>query len=137
MEELEKTFGTYTAAIGDLIDLAVKDQAAARARYEDVQTANDVTDDALDAINEAVDTEIARLQKQRDDSSGRVRGMLLLVLLLGLAGVGVAAVLVGRSITRRVGRVDSVLARVADGDLTARSGALGSDEIARIGTHLR
>ncbi|NLT56165.1 MAG: methyl-accepting chemotaxis protein [Actinomycetales bacterium] len=134
VEELEKTFGTYTAAIGDLIDLAVKDQAAARARYEDVQTANDVTDDALDAINEAVDTEIARLQKQRDDSSGRVRGMLLLVLLLGLAGVGVAAVLVGRSITRRVGRVDSVLARVADGDLTARSGALGSDEIARIGT---
>ena len=48
--DLESGFGAYTAAIQAFVDAAVADQAGTRARWEDIQSANDLGIDT-EAVN--------------------------------------------------------------------------------------
>ncbi|GGQ47773.1 hypothetical protein GCM10010166_14820 [Couchioplanes caeruleus subsp. azureus] len=122
----------YTTQLGTFVDAAVADQAAARARYADIQAANDKSDDVLSAAGEL-------LQKQLDDETAElqaaltwIRSITLVVALLGLVALLAVAVAVTRSITGPLRRLQNRLRDVAEGegDLTARLNEDGPDEIA-------
>jgi methyl-accepting chemotaxis protein len=132
--ELRELFATYTKEITAIIDGAVDDQEQARADWEKVQQANDVTDEALGTFQEEIDKDVTSLVAEIDRTGARVRTVLLTVLGLGLFLVGLATLAVQRSVIGKLQVIDSTLDRVDRGDLTARAGDLGSDEIARIGS---
>ena len=138
---------------------AVADFTAARTAYAQALTqlqarASDLTDPTLPGliqtmtqqqqtmvqalatvVTEATDSAAGSAQAAEDTYfSGRN-------LLLGLAAVGlllalVLAVVVARSVTRPVGRIQEVLGQVADGDLRVRVGAAGHDELGDVARSL-
>ncbi|ACZ22645.1 methyl-accepting chemotaxis protein [Sanguibacter keddieii DSM 10542] len=65
------------------------------------------------------------------------RLLVVVLLLVGLAGAVVAAVVSGRSTARRVGQVRDALVAIADGDLTERAVPVGEDEIGQMGRAAR
>ncbi|CAA9437796.1 MAG: Methyl-accepting chemotaxis sensor/transducer protein [uncultured Quadrisphaera sp.] len=129
-------FSAYTAAISAYVDLAVADQDAARARWEDIQAANDLTDGAVEeagaALQEAADAgeaEVAALTTRTEVLSAGVA-------LAGLALIVPGAVLTSRSITRPVGRVRAALEAMAEGDLTSTADVRSRDEIGQMAASL-
>src|SRR5690606_22256028 len=53
--EVQSTYVAYLDAISAVVDMAVQDQEAARAEWEDIQTANDITDGAVGTAKDALD----------------------------------------------------------------------------------
>jgi methyl-accepting chemotaxis protein len=87
---------------------------------------------AIQAQTAAVDAE----RRVADTAYRDARTMTVALLIIGaVLSVGLALA-VARSLVRPVRRTVEVLERVADGDLTARVGGTGSDEIAQMGAAL-
>ncbi len=130
---LRPAFVDYTAGMEDVINGAVADQQRARTRFEDIQAANDVTDEAVGGALDALDAIAVRTTDELDSGARRLRLLGLVVGLLSAALVVAVALAVRRSVLGRLSRVADVLATAAGGDLTARVDVRGRDELARMG----
>ncbi|SNT07535.1 methyl-accepting chemotaxis protein [Geodermatophilus pulveris] len=134
--ELETSFDDYTAAIGAFVDAAVADQAAARAGYEQIQAANDLTDGAVGAAEDALEVATADAEAGLVRSIDNTQTITLLVACVGMALILVISWLTTRSITRPVQRVQHALEAMADGDLTVPAGVSSRDEVGRMAAAL-
>lgn len=130
---LGPAFQDYVTGIGAYVDAAIADQASARKNWEDIQKANDATDEAVGAAIDALDARGESLAAEQDSARN------VLVWTIGVILVVCAAILVAltvmftRSIRRRVQAMDDVLAAAANGDLTVRTADRSQDEIGRMG----
>ena len=97
---LEESYGGYTDAITAFINAAIADQAGTRVLWEDIQTANDLTDGAVGAAKDAL---APRARRRRSRWTPRSPGPQLISVLVALGAllliVGVSLVTM-RSITR-------------------------------------
>jgi methyl-accepting chemotaxis protein len=97
------------------------------------------TDPLIDTARHAMDVmaertvKVAEEEKQQAESAySGARTLTIGLIILGLA-IGVTAALgIARLITRPLARCVTVLARIRDGDLTARTGLRGRDEVATL-----
>jgi methyl-accepting chemotaxis protein len=134
--ELQASFGSYTDAISAYVDSAVADQAAARAGWEQIQAANDLTDGAVGAAKES-------LEAATEDAEARLAGAIdgtssttLLVAGLGLLAILAISWVTMRSVTLPVHRVQVALEALATGDLTVATGVRSRDEVGRMAASL-
>ncbi|WP_088319852.1 methyl-accepting chemotaxis protein [Kineosporia sp. R_H_3] len=130
---LRAAFAGYADGIAAVIDGAVANQSAQQAKFEDIQTANDVTDEAVGSALDALDAETAKVEASVDAYAKRLRLVVLVVALLAVAAVVGVAVAVSASVSRGLARLSETLAAVAGGDLTRRAPETGRDELSQIG----
>ncbi|WP_299037231.1 methyl-accepting chemotaxis protein [uncultured Pseudokineococcus sp.] len=129
---LEDTYGTYLADISAFVDLAVADQAAALARQDEVQVANDRTDEVVGAAVDSFTEDRQARTAQVEAALSALRYTVLVVasvVVVALLALGVA---VSRSIVRPLRQAVATLERVAAGDLTARLGSTSADEVGQM-----
>ncbi|WP_218566481.1 methyl-accepting chemotaxis protein [Vallicoccus soli] len=90
----------------------------------------------LDALQSAIDAETAAAQAAAEasgDTAGSAVRTVVVLLVLGIALAVGLGLLVARTISRGLQRVVAAATALADGDLTARSGVAGADEVGRTG----
>jgi methyl-accepting chemotaxis protein len=133
---LSDAFGAYTTAISAWVDLAVADPVGMRARWEEIQAANDLSDGAVSEAKDALAAESARAQVRLDDAIARSQQVSLIVAVIGLAVVLVIARMTMRSVTRPVQAVKRSLEALADGDLTVATGVRSRDEVGQMAAAL-
>jgi methyl-accepting chemotaxis protein len=134
--DVESTFGDYTKAISVFINDAVADQVGTRVRWEDIQTANDLTDGAVGTAKDAFAAETQAAQERLYATISDARTVSIIVAALGLLLTGIISVFTLRSITRPVGRVMASLEALAAGDLTVVTGIRSKDEVGRMAASL-
>ncbi|SDO02446.1 methyl-accepting chemotaxis protein [Geodermatophilus sp. DSM 45219] len=134
--ELRASFDDYTAAVGAFVDTAVADQAAARAGYEQIQVANDLTDGTVGAAKDALEAATEDAEGALVDSIDRTGTITQVVAGIGVALILAISWLIMRSITRPLQRVKAALEALAAGDLTASSGVTSRDELGQMGASL-
>ena len=130
---LRAAFAGFTDGISAVIDRAAADQAAARLAFEDIQKANDVTDEAVGNAGDALDAHAEKVAKSAESYASTLRLVVLLVGLLAVVAVVGVAAAVSASVSRGLARLGDALSAVAAGDLTRRAPQDGTDELARIG----
>ncbi len=133
---LSDAFGSYTAAISEWIDLAVADPVGMRARWEEIQAANDLSDGAVGEAKDALAAESDRAQVRLDDAIARSQQVSIVVAIAGLALVLVIARMTMRSVTRPVQAVKRSLEALAGGDLTVATGVTARDEVGQMAAAL-
>lgn len=117
---VEAAYVDYLAGIEAFVQRAVEDQEATRGRYEEIQDANDLTDEAVGGALEVFDAQVEDERRGLAAAAGQTRRIGMLVCLVGLGALVLASTLVARSITRPLRRVVTVLEAVAGGDLSVR-----------------
>ncbi|MGY2127917.1 methyl-accepting chemotaxis protein [Blastococcus sp. SYSU DS0617] len=133
---LEESFRAYTDAITAWVDLAVADPVAMRARWEEIQAANDLTDGAVSAAKDGLAAESDIAQGHLDDAIARSQQLGVAITLGGLVVVGLVSWLTMRSITRPVRAVKLSLEALAAGDLTVATGVTSRDEVGQMAAAL-
>ncbi|KQS66781.1 methyl-accepting chemotaxis protein [Modestobacter sp. Leaf380] len=133
---LTGAFETYVADIGSFVDDAVADQEGTRSRWADVQTANDVTDEAVGTAKDALAAEVAAAGAALTATTATTGWTAVAVALAGLLVIGWVGRTTLLSITRPVGRVQKALEALAGGDLTVSPDVRSDDEIGRMGAAL-
>jgi methyl-accepting chemotaxis protein len=136
IDNLTVTFQDYIKQIDAFIESAIADQAAARANWEGIQTANDATDEAVGNAEDAFDASAAATAQQRVKLGTSLKMIILAALMLSAAGVAALALVLARGIGRRIRSMTDVLSAAADGDLTIRSDVHGADEVGTMGHSL-
>jgi methyl-accepting chemotaxis protein len=136
VRDLESTFGRYTEAIARFIDAGVVDQVATRARWEDIQKANDLSDGAVGTAEDALAAQSDAAQQALDAQITRMRVISLVTVAAGLVLVVLISILTVRSVTRPVRRVKASLEALARGDLTQDTHIRSTDEIGRMAAAL-
>jgi methyl-accepting chemotaxis protein len=131
--DLTTKFRAYVVAIEQYVRAAIADQPATRAKWEDIQTANDITDDAVDAAKDALEAHTDAAAALADQNASNTVQTALLSLGLAALLLAVLSWLIGRGIVGPLNRTVTALRRVGDGDLTGRLEVNGDDEVARMG----
>jgi len=131
--DLTTKFETYMVAVEKFVRAAIANQAGTRAKWEDIQTANDITDDAVDAAKEALEAHTAAAAATAEREAGTIVRTALLSLGLAVLLLAVAGWLIGRGIVRPLNRTVTALRQVGEGDLTGQLEVSGDDEVARMG----
>ena len=133
----QTSYGAYTDAITVFVNDAVADQEGTRVRWEDIQTANDLTDGAVGTAKDALAAETQAAQERLDAaiSDGR-RPSAIIAAALGLLLTSSSACVTLRSITRPVQLVKASLEALAAGDLTVATGVRSKDEIGQMAASL-
>ncbi|MGY5885007.1 methyl-accepting chemotaxis protein [Modestobacter lacusdianchii] len=133
---LDEAFGAYTGAITAIAEGAVADQAAARARFEQIQVANDVTDAAVGEAKDALAAAMVVAHDGMDEEMARADVAGMVAVGVGLAVVVALALLIQRSLARPIGRVRASLEAMARGDLTVGAGVDARDEVGQMAAAL-
>ncbi|MGY1744706.1 methyl-accepting chemotaxis protein [Blastococcus sp. SYSU D00695] len=133
---LESGFAAYTDAIRAFVEGAVADQAGSRARWEDIQAANDLTDSAVGTAKDSLAAARASAEETLQAAVSRAEGLSIAVAAGALAVVLVLSWLILRSVTRPVQRVQAALQALAGGDLTVSSGVSSRDEVGQMAAAL-
>jgi methyl-accepting chemotaxis protein len=136
IETLDAAFAAYVQQIGVVIEGAIADQGAARVRWEQIQKANDATDDAVGHAEEVFDQGAADTEAELQKLADRLVLVVLLALAAAIGGVLVLSVMFGRTIQRRLNGFENLLSVAAGGDLSHRTGDRSTDEIGRMGQAL-
>ena len=134
--DLQSSFGDYTAAIQAFVNGAVADQAATRLRWEDIQTANDLTDSAVGTAKDSLLAARAAAEVSLQDAVSRVEQIAVLVTGGALVVLLAISWFIMRSITQPLQRVKLALQALAGGDLTASSGVTSHDEVGQMAAAL-
>ncbi|WP_029434230.1 methyl-accepting chemotaxis protein [Blastococcus sp. URHD0036] len=129
---LQAGFGDYTAAIEAFVNGAVADQVGSRVRWEDIQTANDLTDSAVGAAKDELSAARSAAEVTLTDAIARAETLSITVALGAVVVVLALSWLIIRSITRPVQRVKAALDALATGDLTVSAGVTSRDEIGQM-----
>jgi len=125
-------FDGFLASIDTIIEAAVVNQTRAQRNFEDIQTANDATDEVLGNFADFLELNIQELEDQTATASRQLAVLTLLLLAAGVLVVVVGTVLLARPISRRAADVVQAMKRISDGDLSRRIGDTGTDEIGEI-----
>jgi methyl-accepting chemotaxis protein len=133
---LAESYGAYTEAISDFVDAAVADQASARVRWEDIQTANDLTDGAVGTAKDALAAESTLAQTHLQDAITRSQTTSIVVTVAGVLMILPISRVTMRSVTRPVQAVKKSLDALALGDLTVPTGITSQDEVGRMAASL-
>ena len=126
-------FGTF---ISGYIDAALAPGSTAAPDTDQIAERNNVVDDQLGALNEKVTAAAEQERADMADAAGDtelatwIAGLVGLLLLVGLS------VPLAQSILRPVRRLGEVIAGLAAGDLTQRSGIATRDELGRMAVGL-
>ncbi|RBY96888.1 methyl-accepting chemotaxis protein [Blastococcus sp. TF02-8] len=129
---LEEAYAAYTDAITVYVNSAIADQAGARARWEEIQAANDLSDGAVGAAKDALAAESAIAQKELDDAISSAETQSITVAVAAVLLILALSLLTMRSIARPVQRVKLSLDALAKGDLTVVTGVTSRDEIGQM-----
>ena len=125
-------FDTYVAEIEAFIDLVETDPAEARASIGDIDTANEATDTAVAAAEEALTDHFAALESASGSLSAKVRLLTLLMALAGMAVLTGAAIVIARSIIIPLRRSIRALEAFAGGDLSRRVPEVSTAELGQL-----
>jgi methyl-accepting chemotaxis protein len=134
--DLTTKYGAYLGAVDAFVRAAIVDQVKTRARWEDIQTANDITDDAVDAAKEVLEARAAAAGSAVDQAASRIVRAAVLTLGGTVLVLSVVSWLLARNIVRPLRRTAVALRQVGDGDLTGHLVVTGSDEVAAMGQAL-
>lgn len=135
-QRISTTFDGFVKEISGLVDLASTDRRAALSRFEQVQTANDKTDEALGQFQQELDSDAARLLEEATSARSRLGASLLIALGIGAGLIATATGMLGSSVRRRLRTMQAALQSVAEGDLTVRTNAEGDGDLERMGMAL-
>ncbi len=133
---LSDAFGAYATAITAWVNLAVADPEAMRARWEEIQAANDLSDGAVSEAKDVLASESDAAQLRLEEAITRSQLISAAIVFAGLAVVGAVAWLITRSITRPVRAVRLSLEALAAGDLTVATGVTSRDEVGQMAAAL-
>ena len=133
---LADSYQAYTDAITTFINSAVADQATTRRSWEDIQTANDLTDGAVGAAKDALAAETAAAEDRLSAALADAQTISLLIALVGMVVIGLVSWFTLKSITRPVGLVKASLEALAAGDLTRATGVRSKDEVGQMAASL-
>ncbi|MCW2579568.1 MAG: Methyl-accepting chemotaxis protein [Blastococcus sp.] len=133
---LADSFGSYTDAISAWIGEAVSDPVAMRARWEEIQTANDLTDGDVGAAKDALAADSAAAQERLDDAIATAQTAAVVAAVAGLLLILVISRVTMRSVTRPVQSVKASLDALATGDLTVATGVTSTDELGQMAASL-
>ncbi|WP_296606993.1 methyl-accepting chemotaxis protein, partial [Nocardioides sp.] len=122
----------YETSIADFVDAAIKDQAAMRARADEIQAANDKMDELLGGTIEQIEAAAQQQQDEADAARSSAIRFFLLAGAVGILALVVLAYLIARSITRPLRSSIDVLRGFADGDLTQRAEEKSSAELGEL-----
>jgi len=134
--ELRDRFDTYTESITAIVDAAVADQAGARASYQAIQTANDVTDTAVGAAEDALAADVGAAQQHMLAAVDRANRLSTAAVVLGLVLIVGLSLLTMRSLGGPINRVKESLQAMARGDLTVDPGVVARDEVGQMAAAL-
>ncbi|WP_436648354.1 methyl-accepting chemotaxis protein [Actinoplanes sp. URMC 104] len=126
-------FGTF---ITSFVAAADRNPASVRGRLDEISERNNATDDALGALLDRVNADIATEQADMASTVTRTRTLSIVVALLGLALLIGLAIPLARSILVPVRTLGAVIDALARGDLTGRSGIRSRDELGRMAAGL-
>jgi methyl-accepting chemotaxis protein len=130
--DLTTKYDVYLAAIDKFVRAAIADQVGTRAKWEDIQAANDITDDAVDAAKGELEARAAAAGVAVDNAANQIVRSAVLSLGLALLVLSVAGWLLARSIVRPLKRTVSALRQVGEGDLTGHLVVTGGGEVAEM-----
>jgi methyl-accepting chemotaxis protein len=133
---LEDSYRAYTDAITAFVDSAVADQAATRTQWENIQTANDLTDGAVSAAKDALIADTTAAEEDLLEAALRSKVITIITALGGLLAILVISWVTLRSIKRPVGLVKTALDALATGDLTVATGVTSKDELGQMAASL-
>jgi methyl-accepting chemotaxis protein len=122
-------YATYMDDISAFVKAAVADQEAMLPRVGEIQDANDKTDASLGAAVDSFTTLTAAQETSLRATIARVRLMVVVSLLVGLAALGAIGFLLARSITAPLGKIVTILQSFASGDLTPRADVRSAGEL--------
>ncbi|WP_246625502.1 methyl-accepting chemotaxis protein [Modestobacter italicus] len=149
--------GLDEADLGSATEAAFQDFQAAIALYDDTSaqmgeiaaaggdiytvlpTLIQAEEDAVAALNEATDAQIAATEatvQEARDAYASARLLTVAGVAIGLAVSVALAVLMARSVTRPVQRIRETLEQVAGGDLRVRAGRTGGAELGQVAESL-
>lgn len=136
-ENFNEAFTTFAALANNLLFKdplpagyhAPVGSEATRAEFTRVEKAFTTTMNALNDI-EADEANTAATDARSVASDART--LIAVVLVIGLTAAVALAIVIGRGVARRLGRVEEALNRVADGDLTQHAPADSGDEVGRM-----
>ncbi len=130
--DLEATFREYLATTAAFIDDAIADPEGTASRWEEVQAANALTDDAVAAVADGAAAATGAAGEDLSDAMATSQRVSLAVALVGLALVLVISRLTQHSVTRPVSRMRTALQAMAAGDLTVRAEVDSADEVGQM-----
>jgi methyl-accepting chemotaxis protein len=133
---VQEGFGAYTDGIRGFVDAAVADQVGTRARWQSLRTADDLTDGALGAAEDALAAAHVRAAADLSDAVDTARTVAIIGVAAGLLIVVALSVVTVRSILRPVRSVRASLDALATGDLTVATGVAATDEIGQLAAAL-
>jgi len=129
LDDVRPDVTSFSDFVLESVKRAQADPAAAAGRVREISERDGVVDDKVEALRQRIEAALAAEREVVTDtvSSARITSLLVsgigLVLLIGLS------IPLARSIVRPVRRVAEVVAGLAAGDLTRRSGVDSRDEI--------
>ncbi|MCM3661942.1 methyl-accepting chemotaxis protein [Georgenia satyanarayanai] len=129
---LESTFREYLATTAAFIDDAITDSEGTASRWEEIQEANALTDDAVAAVADGSAAATAAAGDDLSDAMATSQRVSLVVAIVGLALVLGISRLTERSVTRPVSRMSTALQAMAAGDLTVRAHVDSADEVGQM-----
>lgn len=127
---------SFTAFVRTYVGQAATSRASVLAREAEIGDRNHVVDDELGALHETLAKETARATAVSASVEHTARRTVAVVLVLALLGLALLARAVTRSVVRPLAQAVRVLDAVAEGDLTQRLDADGTDEIGRLSSAL-
>ncbi|GAA4730498.1 hypothetical protein GCM10023328_06770 [Modestobacter marinus] len=135
-EAVQTTFGDYQQALASFVEAAVADQVGMRARFEEIQAANDLTDGAVGAAKDALAAESEAAEAELDASITQADWTSGIVAAAGVVAILVICLLTQRALTRPLRRVQASLEAMATGDLTVETGIVARDEVGEMAVAL-
>jgi methyl-accepting chemotaxis protein len=120
---------TFNVFVTDFVADALADPRSVNARYEQIAEQNGIVDDEIGAIHEQLDARIVEQQAAMESTKSSAMWWMLSVAGAGLLVLIALSVPLVRSILTPVRRVASVVAALAHGDLTQRTGITAKDEL--------
>ncbi|MCW2575139.1 MAG: hypothetical protein JWR66_1169, partial [Modestobacter sp.] len=134
--DVASTYGTYLDAITAFVNAAVADQEATRTRWEDIQTANDLTDGAVGTAKDSLAAQSDAAQAALTGAIHQADWISVGVATVGLAVILAICLLTQRSLSRPLDRVRASLEAMATGDLTRPAGVESRDEVGQMAAAL-
>ena len=134
--DVQATYGEYTAAIQAFVDGAVRDQAGMRARWEEIQVANDLTDGAVANAKDVLLAAADEIDARAEADTTRYETISISVAVVAVVIILSVGVLTLRSIKRPVNQVKDALDALATGDLTVATGVTSRDEVGQMAASL-
>jgi methyl-accepting chemotaxis protein len=102
----------------------------------DLSAADDAFGEPLDSLSSRLNTLVGSATAAARHTYSTNRTLVVVAVVAGALLCALLSMLIGRMITRSLGRVSSVLSRLAGGDLTARAALGTTDEIGAMGDQL-